>query len=273
MEQSTIATNEAYLYEQESSSHEMNASIYFPKVKFQIKRRNYTVKTASTLKEYKQAFKLRFDVFYGEMQDLGNNIEGFDCDVFDQIGDLLIIKDDDTDQVVGTYRMIASAFSSQYYSQTEFDLSLFMDKHENVMEVSRACVHKDYRNGVTLSLLWQGIMEYAKQVNAQYLFGCSSIWTEDPKVAAQLLARFEKNGVHKSELGIKPLAKYNKQVSEITAEEGDTDGLISPLLKTYLRAGANLYGEPAYDKEFKCFDFFTVLNLESIQGKYRRKYC
>ena len=90
MEQSTIATNEAYLYNEESSSSEMNASIYFPKVKFQIKRRNYTVKTASTLKEYKQAFKLRFDVFYGEMQDLGNNIEGFDCDIFEWLGHSLL---------------------------------------------------------------------------------------------------------------------------------------------------------------------------------------
>jgi putative hemolysin len=231
------------------------------------------VKVASSAKEYRQAFKLRFDVFYTEMQNLDEGLAGFDCDVYDQIGDLLIIKDDDKDEVIGTYRIISGQYASQFYSQTEFDLSLFLDSTDSVMEVSRACVHKDYRSGVTLSLLWQGLMEYAKNTESRYLFGCSSVWTSEVGVAAKVLNHFEDANVVEKNYDIKPLAKYHRSVKDTCPTDIDANDYISPLLKTYLRAGAVLFGEPAYDAEFCCFDFFTVLDLDKLRDKYRRKYC
>lgn len=245
---------------------------YSPKVKFEMQARNFTIKTASSLREYKQAFKLRFDVFYQEMGGHQGSAEGFDYDVYDELGDLILIIDRRTNAVVGTYRIIASQFSDRFYSQTEFDLSLFLDTPDIKTEVSRACVHPDYRNGVTLSLLWQGVLKYAQQVGSRYLFGCSSVWTACPIEAAEIVSWFKERELCSDIYKINPLAKYNLNVTPPAQAKPEAEKLIAPLLKSYLKAGAKVHGDPAFDKEFDCFDFFTVLDMNNFSEQYRRRY-
>ena len=244
--------------------------LYTPKIEFCIERKNYLVKTASTFEEYKQAFRLRFDCYYG---NASQNFIGYDYDLYDQIGDLIVIKNTDLDKVIGTYRVISSRFASQFYSQSEFDISLFTDTYTNLVEVSRACTHEDFRNGISLSLLWQGIMEYVRILDATHLFGCSSIWTEDKCIVKALYDQFQSDGTIKKDYSIKPLAKYDRNINASQPSQGEIKHLIPPLLKTYLKAGAKIYGPPAYDGEFRCFDFFTILNIAHIREKYRKKYC
>ena len=45
-----------------------------------------------------------------------------------------------------------------------------------------------------------------------------------------------------------------------------------PLIKGYLRLGAMICGEPAYDKEFGTTDFLIVLNAQRISEKYKNHY-
>ena len=47
---------------------------------------------------------------------------------------------------------------------------------------------------------------------------------------------------------------------------------IPPLLKSYLKAGSVICGEPALDKKFKCADFFTVLDLGILADTYEKRY-
>ena len=48
---------------------------------------------------------------------------------------------------------------------------------------------------------------------------------------------------------------------------------VPPLLKGYLRAGAQLAPEPSHDPHFKCVDFFTVLDLRQQIPGFMSRYA
>jgi len=53
---------------------------------------------------------------------------------------------------------------------------------KEIVELGRACVHRQHRNLVVLGLLWKGIAAYAKERGGRYLIGCSSLTSQDPVV-------------------------------------------------------------------------------------------
>ena len=51
-----------------------------------------------------------------------------------------------------------------------------------------------------------------------------------------------------------------------------TKGIVPLLLRSYIKAGAVVHGELAYDPDFKCVDFFTLLNTDFINDNYNKKF-
>ena len=49
-----------------------------------------------------------------------------------------------------------------------------------MIELGRACVHRDHRTSEVLYLLWRGIAQYAIHHGGRYLIGCSSLSSQDP---------------------------------------------------------------------------------------------
>jgi putative hemolysin len=47
---------------------------------------------------------------------------------------------------------------------------------------------------------------------------------------------------------------------------------IPPLLRGYLRAGAWICGEPAWDPDFNTADFFVLLPLANVAPRYARHF-
>jgi len=45
-----------------------------------------------------------------------------------------------------------------------------------------------------------------------------------------------------------------------------------PLIKGYIRLGAMVCGEPAWDPEFNCADFLIWLSFRDIQPRYARRF-
>ena len=43
---------------------------------------------------------------------------------------------------------------------------------------------------------------------------------------------------------------------------------LPPLLKAYLRMGASVCGEPCWDPDFNCLDFFVLLAVEDLPARY-----
>jgi len=148
-----------------------------PKVKFSFEFKNYTVKTVDTTAELWEVLKLRYDIFT-EKYGVGMNYD-IDFNRLDLLGDHIILVHKPNNKVIGTYRVICSRFSNEFYSEAEFDIVLLKSSPGVKLELGRACIHSDYRNGASISLIWRGLSKYMLMVEADYLFGCTSVHTTD----------------------------------------------------------------------------------------------
>lgn len=264
--------------QQELKFRHLDMVAYEPRVEFQMDQGNYLLKTATTTQELKSAFKLRYDVFYNNDK---KDVHKLDIDVYDSVCDHLIIVDKKTEAVVGTYRMNNSSSLQDFYSQSEFDLKSFALPYSNFVELGRACIDTQHRTGVVISLLWKGIYFYMRHVKASLLFGCSSIKNITPKQAALVTKYFEQTGSLNCKYKIKPhlsfkvpfFDEYFSSMPEKLSEEQmkAAEGLIPSLLKTYLKVGAEILGEPAYDADMHCMDFLTCLKVENLAQRYEKR--
>jgi putative hemolysin len=191
------------------------------KIQLKFERKNFTVKTVENRRELVQAYLLRYEVFHKEFAGKRFPI-GLDTDRYDSSADLLVILDNRTKRVVGTYRLICSRFSQNFYSASEFDLAPLMARPGIKLELSRACIHRDYRQGIVMSLLWRGIGEYLAAVGAQYLFGCSSVKLTDPKAIAGVYRKLVDMGKVESEPRILPVPEYRMEGFQdfVSADDG-----------------------------------------------------
>lgn len=117
-----------------------------------------SVALATSAEEIMEAQRLRYQVFAEEMGAQIKGQQGLDVDGFDAFCDHLLVRDDATQQVVGTYRILnpmQAMLAGGYYSAGEFDLSRLAPLADRTVEVGRACVHADYRSGGTITMLWQ----------------------------------------------------------------------------------------------------------------------
>ena len=248
-----------------------------PKVVFLEDHKKYRVMTASFPSDLEKILRLRHKIFVEDMGKKAQNLE-VDFDRYDLMGDHIMIVDRSTDQVIGTYRVISSLFTNEFYSENEFMMDDLKAHPDKKLELGRACIHSDYRNGITLHLIWKGLARYIKLVEARYLFGCSSIFETEPERVQKVLSQFQAEQWG-DDFSIRPTEKYrfknfNFDKSVDFIEDASTEDLakIPPLLLGYLRAGAKIYGEPALDAPFMCSDLFTILDMENITPQYWNKY-
>ncbi|MFN3454310.1 MAG: GNAT family N-acetyltransferase [Pseudobdellovibrio sp.] len=253
----------------------LNLYDYKPRLEFEITQGNYILKTATKIDELKNAFRLRYNIFFEESR------HKLDVDHYDSICDHLIIVEKKTESVVGTYRMNSSSSFQNFYSQSEFDLKSFVLPYSKFVELGRACISPLHRNGVVISLLWKGIYFYMKQMRADLLFGCSSIKNINPKETALVTKYFEQTNALNTKYPIKPhlsfkIPFYDEYKSllpkTLSSEEMQhAEKFIPSLLKTYLKVGAEIIGEPAFDIEMNCVDYLTCLKVENLAERYERR--
>ncbi|PRC93021.1 GNAT family N-acetyltransferase [Solimicrobium silvestre] len=228
---------------------------------------------ASSPEEVREVQRLRYKVFIETMGlSTLENPEGLDKDEFDDYCDHLIVRDSKNLKIVGTYRVLGPHSArkiGRYYSESEFDLSRFAHIRDQIAEAGRACIHPDYRSGAVIMMLWAGLAAFMRREQCNYLVGCASISLADGGMNANALFN-----------SLKPeeMAPIEYRVTPILPFplSGEVDGSfqknVPPLLKGYLRAGAWVCGEPAWDPDFHCADLFLLLPLENLDGRYSRHY-
>jgi len=237
----------------------------------------YSARLVKTPDELKAVLRLRFDVFRRELSDKGDIDTGpqIDFDKYDLYCEHLIVTDRKTGEAVGTYRLntIESAKNAAgFYAYNEFSIEDLPDEVlSRSIELGRACIAKEHRNSRVLFMLWKGLANYLKVTGKRYLFGCCSIFTQDGKVAANVLNYLEKNGhVHKR-ISVEPRedrACVPKDFVPDDSEEIDLPALVN----IYLRIGAKICGKPAIDREFETIDYFVIFDLETINKKYLKMF-
>jgi putative hemolysin len=227
---------------------------------------------ASTPEELREVQRLRYKVFI-ETMGLSSLVseDGLDSDEFDEHCDHLIVRDANTLKVVGTYRLLSASRArkiGRVYSEGEFDLGRLNNLRGRMVEAGRACIHPDYRGGSVIMLLWSGLADYMRRENCDYLAGCASISLADGGHNA--VAVFQSLiGQHlaPSEYRVTPHLPF--PFSKLEAAQKPQ---VPPLLKGYLRSGAWICGEPAWDPDFESADLFLLLPLANLDGRYARHY-
>jgi putative hemolysin len=235
-------------------------------------RQRLSVKFATSTAEVREAQRLRFKVFAEEMRArLSTREPGIDCDAFDPYCDHLLVRDTGSNEVVGTYRVLSSAQAKRVgglYSDHEFDLVRLAHLRDRMVEVGRSCVHADYRNGATIALLWSGLGEYMIEHGHDYLIGCASISMADGgHVAASVYNRIKHDYLSPVEYRVFPRCPL-----PLEALNGTLAAPTPPLIKGYLRLGAYVCGEPAWDPDFNTADLLILLPLSRLTQRYRKHF-
>lgn len=278
------------------------------------------VRFADSLEDLRAAQRLRHRVFIEEMgARLPQTEPGIESDRFDQYCQHLLVWDEDTDQVVGCYRILIDSQAVRaggYYSQTEFDLTRVLAVPGHLVEVGRTCVHPDYRNGAVIGLLWSGLARFMLMHRYDYLMGCASIpltggvqqvgaiwqtvaashlsppeWRVFPKTPFAALRPPRTAGVRETQeqlsrrpprtAGVQSAKPSVKEASFTgqTQEQGlcpeaaaSTPADLPPLIKGYLRLGAQVCGEPAWDPVFNVADLFMLLSLDRLNARATRRF-
>jgi putative hemolysin len=228
---------------------------------------------ASTPEDVRAAQRLRYKVFVEEMGARLDCVErGIEADMFDSHCQHLLVRCMDTDEVVGCYRILTDTQARRaggYYSETEFDLTRILSIPGRFIEVGRTCVHPNYRNGATIALLWNGLARFIVMNQIEYLIGCASIpLTTGTQKASIIYERLAGSYLAPAEWRVfpkVPLPRIQLTGTDETAE-------IPPLVKAYLRVGAKICGEPAWDPDFNVADLFIILRTESMAGRYTRHF-
>jgi len=230
---------------------------------------------ANTPAEVRAAQRLRYQVFAEEMGARLDCAEpGIDADRFDPYCQHLLVRDLDRQRVVGCYRILTDSqavAAGGYYSQGEFDVTRILALPGRIMEVGRTCVHPDYRTGAVITLLWSGLARYLVINGFDYLVGCASIplrrGTQDAVAIYERL-----RGQHLAPEWQRVFPRVPLPPVHVAGSSAGAELAIPPLVKAYLRVGAKICGEPAWDRQFNVADLFILLSADGINRRYARHF-
>ncbi len=246
-----------------------------------VKTPTFEVKIADSLQEIEGALRLRFEVFNLELHEgLASSFEtGFDSDVYDTFCDHLIVKENETGRIVGTYRLLKQDKAEAhigFYSEGEFDVQSIKQLGGSSLEVGRSCVAKEFRSIAVINLLWSGIARYMEQHAIDRLFGCVSLHTKDITELSLVNSLIHQQYLAPSKYLVSPHPHCMIDLKRMILSNDEIDFAFKkfpPLLKGYLRLGALICSAPAIDKEFGTIDYLILLDSNKITERYRDHYC
>ena len=253
------------------------------KIKFDtIIFKNFTIKIAENNLEIKKAQSLRYKIFFEEKKIKKKNLKFVlqrDYDFYDKISDHLIIIDNNRkvkDNVIGTYRLLRGNLAKLYkgfYTEQEFDISNLKKNFssKNILELGRSCIHPEYRSGIILKLLWQGISKYIKIYKIKLLMGCASFNGTNPRKfedefsllykCYRLPRNYDVDSLQNNQISLK------KNFDNFTILNK-----LPPLIKGYLRAGGLVSKNFYIDREFETIDYCVIMLTEKIVSRYHKKF-
>lgn len=232
----------------------------------------YIVGVATSDRSLEESQRLRYTVFHEELGEglQTNATAGLDRDPFDdQMTHLLIIARE-SGRVVGTYRVqsVRHALESPQgiYTACQYDMSAFEPYYDKALELGRACLAKDHRSLKAIVLLWLGIGEFMNLYGLHYLFGCSSITSQDPEDGWRAMKTIRQQGFLHPELMLPVLPSHSCGPPSREFDEDLGDAIRLPkLFRTYVHLGARVISEPAIDRDFGTVDFVVLMDGREVQ--------
>jgi putative hemolysin len=227
------------------------------------------------------AQRLRHDVFTSEPGfELAGAADGRDADRFDEHCDHLLVREDNSGELVGCYRMLpppGAIAAGSLYTATEFDVQGLDSLRPSLVEMGRAVVREDHRNGGVVLLMWAGILAYLDRCGYDYVTGCVSVpvqGSEDEVPGSQI--RGVRDFVRRRHGAPAEYTVYPYR--PVTVDGRGLDDIdpparlsVPPLMRGYLRLGAQVCGEPAHDPDFGVGDFPALLDKRQADTCYLKR--
>ena len=225
--------------------------------------------------DIRAAQRLRYEVFVEEMgasASAAEHAERLECDRFDPYFDHLLLLHEG--RVVGAYRLMRSDMAAKgigFYSASEFDLSKL--KNRRALELGRSCVAKDFRGGVGMHMLWDGLGDYVTRHKLEVLFGVASF----PGVALpplkQALTFLHHKYLAPEDLRVRSNAYHSlDQMAWEAVDQRAALIQIPPLIRAYLRLGG-FVGDGAFiDHSFNTVDVCLVMDTARMVQRYKDFY-
>lgn len=232
----------------------------------------HTVHLTTCLDDIDEVQRLRHAVFSAEPGFAGAMVDARDprdADRWDDHCDHLLVRDVADGSVVGCTRLLTPAgavAAGGRYSATEFDLGELAPIAAETVEMGRACVARGHRTGAVTALLWSSVLWYLEETGHRYISGCTSVPVDSedglPPGATIRGVRDRVRDRHRAPWQVfphRPVVVDGVRLDDIAPPPSLS---VPPLLAAYLRLGARVCGEPAYDVDFGVGDFLTVLDRD-----------
>ena len=226
--------------------------------------------------EVRQAQRLRYQVFAEEMgARLTTTVAGHDIDLFDNYCEHLLVRDELTCEVVGTYRLLTPVQAQRVgstYSDLEFDLTRLRSLRERMVELGRSCVHRDYRHGGVIMALWGALAEFMVRNKLDTMIGCASIPMLHNGIVSGDVAASIWRQLKSTHLA--PIEHHVRPRLPLPVEQLDDSLAVEPpaLIKGYLRLGAKVLGAPAWDPDFNTADLPMMMRIHDLPSRYRKHF-
>jgi putative hemolysin len=239
-------------------------------------RRGVMVSWARHVDEIREAQRLRFEVFATEMgARLDTWLPGHDIDVFDEYCEHLLVRDEPTGAVIGTYRVLTPTQALRVgstYSDTEFDLTRLRALRERMVELGRSCVHPAHRHGGVILALWGALAEFMVRNKLDTMIGCASIpmlheGSVSGHAAASIWSKVSRMHLAPIEYQVRPRLPL-----PVERLDGTLDVEPPALIRGYLRLGAKVLGPPAWDPDFNSADLPMMMRIADLPPRYSRHF-
>jgi putative hemolysin len=234
----------------------------------------YEALIAASAAEVASALRLRHAVFNVELGG-HDRVEpgGVEFDAYDFKCRHLIVRDNESGETVGTYRLNTIETAKDhlgFYSAAEFDLSQLPDDVlANGIEIGRACVAAEHRNTKVLFLLWKALLAYLEHSEKRYFFGCCSIFSTDERDGVLAYRKLISEGRFHDGISLEPV----RNAIDTDLAVNNEDAELPALFNMYLRLGAKVCSPPILDPEFGTIDLFVVFDINDLNDKYRRMFA
>ncbi|SPF81303.1 GNAT family N-acetyltransferase [Pseudoprimorskyibacter insulae] len=242
----------------------------------------YRVRLAENADDLLAAQRLRYDVFVDELGGSGAMVDHdarLERDEYDDVFDHLLLEDTartDGPPLVGVYRVMRddqAAKIGRFYSEDEYDLAPLRTSGRRLLELGRSCLHRDYRGGAGMYVMWQALARYVEEHGLEVLFGVASFHGTDTGALAHALSSLADRHLAPEEICVK--SKAYEPMSILPPDQIDRRraAVETPaLIKAYLRLGG-FVGDGAYiDHAFNTTDICLILDTTRMNDRQRAIY-
>jgi putative hemolysin len=229
--------------------------------------------------DVRAAQNLRYDVFVRELGGAGAGVDHAarrEADPFDAFCDHLVLRDLETGEAVGAYRLMRgdqARAAGGFYSEAEYDLTPLRRSGRALLELGRSCVRADHRRGTAMYHLWAGLARYVALHGSELLFGVASFPGTDPVALAHPLSHLHHRCL--APAALRPRARDFQRMDLLDPASIDRRRAMlemPPLVKAYLRLGG-VVGEGAFvDSAFNCIDICMMLDAAALDSRAARLY-